>query len=245
LAGDLGQCAGAESLAVTDPTKVIAICTSVAERGEAGAAVRIGVAYEFGSLPTRSPALAYRWYRITDGLIAYREEQTGDVTGTLSFSLEIKEVRQHFAEAPAAGFVLRGRITDMSFDRIASPTERIDGIQSARNWLRDRNFLVAEAIRYFDDDLGEILGDAVIYGDVETLSAALNQGIDPNLRSGAGYTPLILAAKRNRLNIVKLLLAHAADFTLRDRSGQTALNTAVVLRYDDIAAALRAAGAKE
>jgi len=230
-AGDLGDCQGAEGVVVGDPASVISACTPYAEKGETTAGLRIGLAYEFGNAPVKDVPRAYQWYRISDGLLAYYFAKTGDLTGWMKVTVENVE--------------LRARFTKLDISRIVSPGDKILGIRSAREWLRRRSFLTADMAKIFDQDLAGVLSDAAIYGDAQTTSLALEEGINPNSRSGPGYTPLILAAKRNQLAIVKLLLAHGADPSLQDDSGQSALSAASRGGYADIVAALRAAGARD
>jgi hypothetical protein len=72
--------------------------------------------------------------------------------------------------------------------------------------------------------------------DAATASALLDAGANVELRSKNGYTPLMSAANDDRLDILRLLLAHHADITATDSTlHKTALQHA--LEYDQQGAA--------
>lgn len=72
--------------------------------------------------------------------------------------------------------------------------------------------------------------------DVAGLSALLkkNPNVDLNVCDEFGYTPLHLAADRGNTDIVKLLLEHGADATLKDSDGFSALELANVAGHQDV-----------
>jgi ankyrin repeat protein len=76
------------------------------------------------------------------------------------------------------------------------------------------------------------LQEAICAGDIETVSALLNRGVDLNARLEYGpaslvmqheMTPLLWAADCGHADIVKLLLERGADPNARDYYGATAL----------------------
>ncbi|MEE8312989.1 MAG: ankyrin repeat domain-containing protein, partial [Myxococcota bacterium] len=72
-----------------------------------------------------------------------------------------------------------------------------------------------------------------------------DRGASPDARSGKGNTPLMLAASRSHLDVVRVLLASEADVNLRNDRRGTALIFAVESRSPEIVRALLAAGAKK
>ena len=61
-------------------------------------------------------------------------------------------------------------------------------------------------------------------GDIEQVSALLQQGIDPNSADDEGYSALQAAAENDHLDVVKLLISKGAD--IDHRSTFTALELA-------------------
>ncbi|KAG5486582.1 hypothetical protein CUR178_07949 [Leishmania enriettii] len=61
------------------------------------------------------------------------------------------------------------------------------------------------------------------------ISFLIDNGADVNaaMRSGLGKTPLMVAAARQNMRVVKLLLAKGADLTMQDAQGRTVLSYAV------------------
>ena len=69
------------------------------------------------------------------------------------------------------------------------------------------------------------LCNAVAKGDLETVKKMIEFGSDINQTSN-GMTPLMIAARYNRVEIVKLLLDNGAKTYLKDSKGLTALQHA-------------------
>lgn len=57
--------------------------------------------------------------------------------------------------------------------------------------------------------------------------ALLYAGADINARTKDGATPLMLAALSTKINLIKFLIAHGADATLKDNAGKTAYDYAL------------------
>ena len=66
---------------------------------------------------------------------------------------------------------------------------------------------------------------AISKGDIETVKKMLEFGTDVNQQSN-GMTPLMYAARYNKVEIVKLLLENGAKTNLKDQKGFTALRHA-------------------
>lgn len=83
-------------------------------------------------------------------------------------------------------------------------------------------FLVAASTTGAAADTWDDVRAAVYYhrtGEVERLLAS---GVDVNIRSTEGYTPLMIAADQNDAAMVRFLLARGADPGLRSGLGRTA-----------------------
>ena len=66
---------------------------------------------------------------------------------------------------------------------------------------------------------------AIAQGDIETVQKLIELGADVNERSN-GMTPLMYAAKYNRVAIIKLLVANGADLNRKSEDGLSAANYA-------------------
>ncbi|MCP3099125.1 ankyrin repeat domain-containing protein [Myxococcus sp. K15C18031901] len=65
------------------------------------------------------------------------------------------------------------------------------------------------------------LFDAVLAGDRDSLESQLAAGADPNPFDDENRTPLMLAARHGRVDLVRALLAAGADPELTDAVGET------------------------
>jgi RNA polymerase primary sigma factor len=81
--------------------------------------------------------------------------------------------------------------------------------------------------------LNKLFKIAVLAGVVEAVSFHINRGDDLNARDQNGYTPLMLAASRNRAEICERLIGAGADPTLHDSLGRDALAIAKELKCAD------------
>ena len=61
-------------------------------------------------------------------------------------------------------------------------------------------------------------------GFYEAVNLFLNSGAKVNQKDKKGNTALIMAAKSNRLDVVKALLKGKADRSIKNKFGQTALD---------------------
>lgn len=78
---------------------------------------------------------------------------------------------------------------------------------------------------------------------VTTVGLLLAHGANPNAAAGNGETPLILAAKRGRADMVGALLEKGAAVSAKDKAGKSALVYAMEGSYGAVAEQLKKAGA--
>ena len=76
------------------------------------------------------------------------------------------------------------------------------------------------------------LGTAVLKGDVEAVKKFIEYGEDVNKKSN-GMSPLMMAARYNKVEIIKILLANGADLKAKDENGYTALKHAELSNAND------------
>lgn len=69
------------------------------------------------------------------------------------------------------------------------------------------------------------LGFAISKGDIETVKKFIEYGADVNEVSN-GMSPLMIAARYNKVEIIKLLLSKGANINKKDENGFTALKYA-------------------
>ena len=69
------------------------------------------------------------------------------------------------------------------------------------------------------------LANAICKGDIDAVKKFLDYGADVNEKSN-GLTPLMLAARYNQADIIKLLIEKGANLKLTDDKGLTALKHA-------------------
>ena len=79
---------------------------------------------------------------------------------------------------------------------------------------------------------------AIIKGDVETVKKFIEYGSDVN-ENFDGVTPLMLAARYNRVAIIKLLLDNGAKLNALDQYGHSALYYAESSKSTDAIAVLK------
>ena len=84
------------------------------------------------------------------------------------------------------------------------------------------------------------LCNAIVKGDIETVKKFIEYGADVN-ESTNGTTPLMLAARYNKVEILKLLLEKGAKTGAKDERGYTALQYAQLSNASDAVAILKQA----
>ncbi|WP_269225650.1 ankyrin repeat domain-containing protein [Flavobacterium eburneipallidum] len=71
------------------------------------------------------------------------------------------------------------------------------------------------------------LNMAIYKGDIETIQKMIKYGVNINQKSN-GMSPLMYAARYNKVEIIKILLANGANPKVRDEKGFTALKHAEI-----------------
>lgn len=78
---------------------------------------------------------------------------------------------------------------------------------------------------------------SIVKGDLQTVKKLVELGVDVNQKS-EGMTPAMYAAKYNRTDILKLLIANGADLRTKTDKGMTALKYAELHKAEDAKAIL-------
>ncbi len=81
---------------------------------------------------------------------------------------------------------------------------------------------------------------AIFKGDLATVKKFIEYGADVNEESN-GMTPLMFAARYNKVDIIKYLLERGADKEAKDEKGYTALKYAEFSKSQDALAVLKQA----
>lgn len=79
---------------------------------------------------------------------------------------------------------------------------------------------------------------AVIKGDFDTVVKMIEGGSNVNLRSD-GKTPLMYAARYNRVDIIRLLIGKGASLQAKDDTGKTAMKFAELANAKEAMALLK------
>lgn len=74
-----------------------------------------------------------------------------------------------------------------------------------------------------DQKFNKVFWDACANGDFAMAVGQIRTGADVNYANGDGRTALMRAAKRDRKDIVQLLIDNGADVNAADKYGKTAL----------------------
>lgn len=81
---------------------------------------------------------------------------------------------------------------------------------------------------------------AIVKGDVEAVKKFIEYGVDVNEKSN-GMSPLMIAARYNKVEIIKILLANGANPNSKDEKGLTALKYAQLSNATDAVQILKQA----
>ncbi len=94
---------------------------------------------------------------------------------------------------------------------------------------------------YAQNDAG--VWEAVVQGNLGTLEAALEAGVDPDVLESNGSTPLIVAAMFGQTDLVRFLIEREAALDIRNNDGTTALHVAALFGHPQAVRLLLDAGA--
>jgi len=103
--------------------------------------------------------------------------------------------------------------------------------------LMEEDFGKIELSRYKKAQLTEDekkLFEAVKQGNIDKIKELLDKGVNVNVATSVGWTPLHVAVYCGCTNIVKLLLNHGADVNVRDNDGWTPLLFTAYYGREDI-----------
>jgi uncharacterized protein len=94
-----------------------------------------------------------------------------------------------------------------------------------------------------DGGLFELLEDIVYIDDLEAFKAVFENGGNINLQNRYGWTPLHIAIRRGRSDMVAYLIENGADINKQDGAGWTPLMEAIMDDMPELCKALLDAGA--
>ncbi|GMR20559.1 MAG: hypothetical protein BMS9Abin36_1155 [Gammaproteobacteria bacterium] len=84
---------------------------------------------------------------------------------------------------------------------------------------------------------------AIGKGRLSTVRALLDQGVNPNISTKDGVTPLIYAAAKGYGDVIPLLVERGADVNVKDKQGHSALSIARSKGFTRAEEVLKASGA--
>lgn len=88
------------------------------------------------------------------------------------------------------------------------------------------------------------LNEAIYKNDMDQVKALIKNGVNLNILSKSGLSPLHVAAIENRLNILEYLIENRADINIFSNENKTPLDYAIESGHLEIIKALNAKGAK-
>lgn len=77
-----------------------------------------------------------------------------------------------------------------------------------------------------DQNFNKVFWDAAANGDFPMVCSQIRTGADVNYANGEGRTALMRSAKRDRKDVVQVLLDNGAEVNATDNKGKTALMAA-------------------
>lgn len=98
----------------------------------------------------------------------------------------------------------------------------VNGYTAIIRLLRKAKAKAGSELYHYSGFYPNLLITAVVNDDVELVKTLIAQNYDLNVQIRNGMTPLMIAAREDYANILKILLKAGADRTLRDDRGYTA-----------------------
>ena len=132
-------------------------------------------------------------------------------------------------------------------EQISVKKQAEECIKSLYALMQDLNRLSKECFNKFSNDIKEyydgiemttdISGDifsAIASDNVEMFTSCLSEGVDFSICNSTGYNPITYIAHCGNNEMMKYLIDHDVDLSLKDNRGHTAFETAVIDHYKDI-----------
>lgn len=132
-------------------------------------------------------------------------------------------------------------------EQISVKKQAEECIKSLHALMQDLNRLSKECFNKFSHDIKkyydgiemttDISGDifsAIASDNVEMFTSCLSEGVDFSICNSTGYNPITYIAHCGNNEMMKYLIDHDVDLSLKDNRGHTAFETAVIDHYKDI-----------
>jgi ankyrin repeat protein len=124
-------------------------------------------------------------------------------------------------------YLLKGAPQALSFRFVDGPPTMLHRAMAAKR-LDLLDYLLAHLPYRLRGELDEVppLHEACWNGDIESVKKFLDQGTDINLKDPFGQTPLHVATREHRREVLRLLLDRGANVRALDHAGATVLDSA-------------------
>ena len=115
---------------------------------------------------------------------------------------------------------------------------------SSLSFASNTNFIGNQKTQNIFSESPSTLAIAISKGEIETVKQFIESGTKVNKKLN-GLTPLMYAARYNKVEIIKYLLQKGADRDIKDSQGFTALNYAELSYANEAIAILKSSSVKE
>lgn len=95
-------------------------------------------------------------------------------------------------------------------------------------------------VAYYESDYDQFMFINAMDNDTNAIRSLMHTGRSANMVDHDGDTPLIVAVRSDSVDAARLLLAHNADMTVKDKHGMTVLQIAKQVNDPDMLDALEA-----